>query len=259
MWRVSVFGWLLVAGVVAACGRGPVVPPTATSIVVVAGTSPFGLATTPAPTATPTTVPTAAEPVVAATATTSTTVNLPMVAGAPASATPRVAAGAPAASATRPAAATGTRMPGTFDDPALRPYRLMLSIQINARLLEAVLQAAQAGQLAGDDLKVAALALAAMTQSIDAELPGPLPPDTLAAAWPAATQAHEQVKAIAARWLTGQIDAAAAAAELAPVQAGLERVLAAADRVVAGVYGMAPGALTDYRHKLVEASASALE
>jgi alkanesulfonate monooxygenase SsuD/methylene tetrahydromethanopterin reductase-like flavin-dependent oxidoreductase (luciferase family) len=118
-----------------------------------------------------------------------------------------------------------------------------------------------AGELDAEDQAVAFIALTALTQAVDEDLPGFEPPAELiapppsgAAPWPAALAAHEEVKAIAARLALGLLDAPAARAELASPLAALETALVAADAAVSSQFGVDGPRLTEYRHQINRAA-----
>jgi hypothetical protein len=138
-------------------------------------------------------------------------------------------------------------------DPLLRTYRVMISMQVVGELLAETAARAQAGELDQEDTAVAALALGALVQSVDEDVPGVAPPDELAGAWQRAVAAHEAVKARAGEWLVGTQDIGSLGAALAPSLEELEAALGEADGVVASAYGMDGPRLTEYRAQIARA------
>jgi len=70
---------------------------------------------------------------------------------------------------------------------------------------------------------------------------------------------HEEVKALGARWLIGQMSVAEVAAAMDPIQAELERLVAEGDAAVASEYGVSAAELTEHRVRLVEAVGGVFE
>jgi len=132
----------------AACG-GAGTPPAPTAAPFVQGTVPVATETTPADTVA---APTAEE--------TATATEALLPTAEPATESALTAAGA---------------------DPLLRAYRSMVAIQVNAALVGETVAQVQAGRIDPDEMPVAALALGALTQSVDEGLPGITPPAELAA------------------------------------------------------------------------------
>jgi hypothetical protein len=228
MRRGILFGLLAVG--LAACGTRGAPAATATNAVLAAGTSP--LATAPAATAT---VP------------------------APAATLARTSTPLPAASPSAEAPTAEPGLPTVSGDPLLRTYRSMVAIQVNAALVAETVRQVQAGRLDPEEMPVAALALGALTQSVDEGVTGVAPPPALDAQWQAALAQHAQVKALGARWALGVVDVGDVSSALTPIQADLERLLAEADAAVASQYGVQAAELTEYRQKLVAAVGSVLE
>ena len=210
----------------AACG-GAGTPPAPTAAPFVQGTVPVATETTPADTVA---APTAEE--------TATATEALLPTAEPATESALTAAGA---------------------DPLLRAYRSMVAIQVNAALVGETVAQVQAGRIDPDEMPVAALALGALTQSVDEGLPGITPPAALAAQWDAAVALHEEVKALGARWLIGQMSVAEVAAAMDPIQAELERLVAESDAAVASEYGVSAAELTEHRVRLVEAVGGVFE
>ena len=155
--------------------------------------------------------------------------------------------------------ATESALTAAGTDPLLRAYRSMVAIQVNAALVGETVAQVQAGRIDPDEMPVAALALGALTQSVDEGLPGITPPAELAAQWDAAVALHEEVKALGARWLIGQMSVAEVAAAMDPIQAELERLVAEGDAAVASEYGVSAAELTEHRVRLVEAVGGVFE
>lgn len=217
-------GWWvgLMAGVsLAACAGRGMGAPTPTPIVIVAGTS--LLATAEAASATPV---------------------------APAEIASVEATPIPAASDTAAPTATPDPVTEALADPLLRTYRVMVSMQVNATLLAETAALVEAGQLEEDDTAVAALALGALTQSVDEDAPQVTPPPELDGAWQSAVAAHETIKAAAGQWLLGPADAGSLSESLAPSLADLEAALVQADGAVATAYGVDAAELTEYRQRI---------
>ena len=219
---------LCAALTLAACGARGTTPPTQTAIVLVEGTSPL---TSPA-----------------------TDTAAPPTASAPPSETT-----APAATVTTPAATAAAGLDALSGDPLLRTYRSLVAIQVNAALVAETVGQVQAGRIDDDEMPVAALALGALTQSVDDGLPGVSPPPALAAQWQAAVARHEEVKALGAQWLIGQATVAEVAAALQPIRADLQRLLAEADSAVAAEYGVSAAELTEHRERMVAAVGGVFE
>jgi hypothetical protein len=174
-----------------------------------------------------------------------------------------------AASTDTPAASTATEAPtaaATTDavaavtgDPLLRTYRSMVAIQVNAALVGETVAQVQAGRIDPEEMPVAALALGALTQSVDDGLPGITPPAALATQWTEAVALHEEVKALGARWLIGQLSVAEVNAAMGPIQLELERLVAEADAAVGAAYNVSAAELTEHRVRLVEAVGGVFE
>jgi hypothetical protein len=90
---------------------------------------------------------------------------------------------------------------------------------------------------------------------VDEALPAITPAPELAADFDGALAAHEEVKAVAARWLLNDIDSGEVGAALAPAQARLEQRLLAGDRAIAAAYGVDAAELAEYRHRAEAAMA----
>ena len=217
-----------------ACGSFGGLAPTQTAIVLVQGTSPLASA---------------------ATATTGVTAPTTTTAPAEVTLTPMPAATASA----DPLATAETGLAGIEGDPLLRAYRSLIGIQLNATLVAEAVKQVQAGRVDQDELPVAALAVGALTQSVDESLPGTTPPPALTSQWQAAVALHEEMKALGAQWLIGQMSLADISAALTPIQADLQRLLAEADAVVAAEYNVEVGELTSHRERLVAAIGSVFE
>jgi hypothetical protein len=131
----------------------------------------------------------------------------------------------------------------------------MVSMQVTGELLAETAARAQAGELDDEDTAVAALALGALVQAVDEDVPAVTPPAELAGAWQRAAAAHEAVKSTAGAWLlaTASPDAGSLGAALAPSLAELEAALVEADGVVARTYGMDGPRLTEYREQITRA------
>jgi hypothetical protein len=162
-----------------------------------------------------------------------------------------VGAAPPGATPADPATSAG--LAGAED--SLRAYRVMITMQVNAALAHETAHQAAIGRLAPDERPVAALALAGLMQTVDEAAPNVSPPAALAGPWQQASDAHEQVRAIAGRWLLGVATAAQAEAELAAVLEQLEQALLAADQAMADEYGLQAGMLSEYRQRIVAATA----
>lgn len=169
----------------------------------------------------------------------------------------------PAPTSTVVSTATATATPGPAEalsgDPLLRTYRSMVAIQVNAALVAETVAQVQAGRLDEEEMPVAALALGALTQSVDEALPSVSPPPALARQWDEAFAQHEAVKALGARWLVRQATVAEVAAALVPIRADLQRLLAEADAAVAAEYGVSAAELTEHRERLVSAVGGVFE
>lgn len=190
----------------------------------------------------------------------------PLVTEAPPSVTPEAstATAAPEASATTPpaateAATTDATLAVVTGDPLLRTYRSMVAIQMNAALVGETVAQVQAGRIDPEEMPVAALALGALTQSVDEALPGVAAPPELATQWQAALELHNEVKDLGARWLLGVVDVDDVNAAMGPIQTELERLVAEAEVVVGAEYGVSAAELTEHRVRLVAAVGGVFE
>jgi hypothetical protein len=213
----------------AGCGSFGGPAPTQTAIVLIQGTSPLVNAATATPLAT--------EP-----------------ANAPAATSTAVPADTPLpATSAGPLSTAEAGLAGVTGDPLLRTYRSLVGIQLNAALVAEAVRQVDAGRVDQSELPVAALAVGALTQSVDETLPTTIPPPALASQWQAAVAQHEAVKDLGGQWLLGQMSLAEISAALSPIQADLQRLLAEADAVVAAEYGVEVLELTSHRERLVAA------
>jgi hypothetical protein len=194
------------------------------------------------------------QPTVTPTATVPAATSLPTA--VPATATPAITATrAPVVSETLlPPSATPEASPARPSDALLRAYRLMISMQVNAVLFNETATRVAAGELDTEDLAVAFVALTALTQAVDEDLPGFVPPAELAEPWETALAAHNEVKSIAGRLTIGLLDAAAARDALAVPITNLETALVSADEAVSTQFGVSGPRLTEYRHQISRAA-----
>lgn len=185
----------------------------------------------------------------------------PLATEAPPSATAATVTEAPPATATTTPATTSTTpsVEAATGDPLLRTYRSLVAIQMNAALVGETVAQVRAGRINSEEMPVAALALGALTQSVDETLPGVTPPLVLAAQWTRAVALHEAVKDLGARWLLGAVDVDEVDAALGPIREELERLLAEADATVGAEYGVSAAELTEHRVRLVAAVGGVFE
>lgn len=82
------------------------------------------------------------------------------------------------------------------------------------------------------------IALAALFNTIEDRLAQEAPDPALAGAWDSARAAVPRLKDVLTSWNDGRLTAQEAAAKLAPIQAELDQMLAAADERLGGSYGL---------------------
>jgi hypothetical protein len=155
--------------------------------------------------------------------------------------------------------ATNTIMPSEIAEAALHSYIVILSIQINAELVDEVARRIQSGELTGYDRYGAMLAVSALIEEVHRLFPEVAAPDPLSEPWNTMLDVHERTREIIRAWFNDEINTGEVLQTIAPIIDEADNVLLETQQIMSDTFEFEPAALTRERSRILDSLPKILE
>jgi hypothetical protein len=154
---------------------------------------------------------------------------------------------------------TNTAIPPEIIDAAKQSYLAMLSIQINAGLVDEVAERIQYGEFTGYDRYGAMLAVAALIEGAHRSAPQIAPPVSLSGPWDKMQDVHRQTKEIIRAWFNDEINTGEVRTGVAPIINEADNALLEAEQIMSNTFNFDPDTFMHERERILGALPTILE